>query len=354
MSSLQTSYRPTLGSAEINSRLAALFVPGPIVNHDLDRRMRRIDDRFRSFSANSPWGIWAPGHPVTGELRQTAEQYLPLAEIGRAVRRLLSLALRFHPLQLPPLFRSSPSWHDAVSGLPPVVTEINPARFLRRLADDETWRHRAIFSLFLPRHYGGEFDRYPGQSRFLRSLLASRPSGSIRCLDAACGSGEGTYGLVGILREAGYCPDQIVVHGTTVEPLELFAAAHGWFPHDPARQSAFRREIAPLFDGGGAERVLFFREDLIRGDKPNGERYDLVVCNGLLGGPIVSDRHTLGIAVERLCAKLLPNGTFLAADRFHGGWKKNVPGEHLKELLARNGLTVREMDQGVAGVRTRT
>lgn len=351
MASPPLHYRPNLDPAEIGDRLGRLLVQGRISDNDLEHRIARIGERFRVYSTSAPHGPMAPGHAVSPEMRLSAEVYLPLEEIRRAFNRLLSLSLRYTPILLPALLQNSLCWFDIVQDLHPLVTSLNPAGILRQLMSDGEFRCRVLFSLFLPRHYGGSFNRYPGQAQFLRTWLAKcRRTGIIRCLDAACGCGEGTYGLARLLGEGGYAPGKMVVHGATVEPLELFAAAHGWFPHDPARQKAFRAVIAPLVEDAAAERFMFHQEDLIGIDQRDTGRYDLILCNGLLGGPLINSGSELETAVERLCARLRPGGMLLAADRFHGGWKKTVPDERIKELMARHGLEMLTVDEGMAGV----
>src|SRR6266571_3060385 len=86
-----------------------------------------------------------------------------------------------------------------------------------------------------------------------------------------------------LLLDLGYAPKNLEVHGVTVEPLELFAAAHGWFPHDPQRQAAYHRRIRRFFADGTAERIEFYREDLIEREGAAGAAYDVIICNGLLG-----------------------------------------------------------------------
>lgn len=173
----------------------------------------------------------------------------------------------------------------------------------------------------------------------------------LRCLDAACGSGEGTYGLARLLRECGFSPGEMVVHGATIEPLELFAAAHGWFPHDPARHKGFRRQMLPLIEDGTAGSIQFFQEDLTDSGQEQEDGYDLILCNGLLGGPLMHSRDTLERAVERICARLRPDGILLAADHFHGGWKKSLPENDLGEMLTGCGLKLLALGEGLAGIR---
>jgi chemotaxis methyl-accepting protein methylase len=344
------SYRPTLDPELISEQLDRLLVPGPLADADLERRIDRLAERFRVYGLTVPHGLWRPGLILTDEMRRWAESYLPLSETGRAFRRLLALSLRSGQAELPPHFLAAPSWPDLLQALEPEVTTADPALLLRRLGDDGALRCRFLFALFLPRHHGGGFTRYPVQAAFLRERLTGT-GGTVRCLDAACGSGEGTWELARLYAETGRSPETLTIHGSTAEPLELFAAAHGFFPHDPARQETYRQRIAPRFADGTAQRITFFREDLT-GDGPwGGDGYRVILCNGLLGGPLLRDPALLEKVLGRLCARLGPGGMLLAADRFHEGWKKAVPGAHLQEMLAGHGLKLLDVGEGVGGVR---
>ncbi len=349
MEAIYPLHTPSLDPDEIGERLARLLVPGRITDRDLERRMARLDERFRVYADCSPHPIWAPGLVITREMRGSAELYLPLAEIRQAFRRLFSLSLRVAPFLPASVVHGSASWLDTLHTLSPLVREANPARLLRLLLADDEFRSRFLFSLFLPRRYGGSFGRYPAQLAFLEKWLAKdRPSGTVSCLDAACGSGEGTYEVALLLRSQGRAPEEIAVHGTTVDPLELFAAAHGWFPHDTPRQEAFRCRIRHLFADGTARRIAFRREDLTDGHDPQ-EEYDVILCNGLLGGPLLSGRGELEVTVTGLCGRLKRGGILLAADRFHDGWKRSTPDGLMQALLAENGLQVLACEEGVAG-----
>ena len=348
-------FRPTLDHSEIRKLLRRLLIPGPLDDRDLESRISRLAERFRVYAACSPHGLWAPGLALTQEMRGTVEAYLPLAEIQRTFHRFLTLSLTYDPFLPASAVHTSTDWLDALHRLQPLVREANPARLLRHLMADEEYRCQFLFSLFLPHHYGGTFDRYPAQGALLRNwLTATRPEGVVRCLDAACGSGEGSYELAMLLLDRGYVPENIEVHGATVEPLELFAAAHGWFPHDPERQTAYRRRIRRLFADGTVERIVVYREDLIEEEGSAGEAYDVIICNGLLGGPLLNEREKLAATVGRLCARLKPGGILLAADRFHGGGKRATPTDVLRKMLAGNGLTLLTSCEGVAGVKQGT
>ncbi len=235
--------------------------------------------------------------------------------------------------------------------LSPLANEPDPANLLRRLMADGDLRRQFIFAIFLPKQYGGGFGRYPGQFGFLNGWLTEhrpRLAGGVSCLDAACGSGEGTYELVMLLMECGFAREYLQVHGSTLEPVELFAAAHGYFPHDPARQAGYRQQLEPLIAKGVTGRQVFFLEDLSK-PEPGGAGYDIILCNGLLGGPLLHDRRELTIAVKGLARRLNRGGILLVADHFHGGWKELVPNAMLEEVLIQAGLSKVAMAEGVAG-----
>ncbi|HEY6838673.1 MAG TPA: chemotaxis protein CheR [Geobacteraceae bacterium] len=347
------SYTPAFAPEVIRQRLERLVVPGAIGDSDLERRCVRLDERFRVYASSAPHGLWSPGLVLTDETRVVSDLYLPLDEIRAAFDRLFTRALRFSPFPGASPLQGASCWLDILHSLQLLVTEPNPAPLLRRLMTDETFRQQFFFALFLPHRYGGSFTRYPGQLAFLRRWLAEnrgRLAGAVRCLDAACGSGEGTYDIALEVAACGYEPRHITIDGTTLEPLELFAAAHAYFPHDPGRQEAFRRRIATLFTDGSPARLRFSLENLLC-SAPQKECYDVVLCNGLLGGPMLTERSAVEAVVRSLTHRLAPGGILLAADRFHAGWRKKLSKEELGEMIGQSGLAPLCPEEGIGGVK---
>ncbi|GFO67510.1 chemotaxis protein CheR [Geomonas limicola] len=340
-------FTPSLDCRETRRRLERLLVPGPLTDPALLRRVERLAERFASFAASYPLPLWAPGLQITEEMRSLSEALFPLGEVRPVTAALCRAGCRFPPLFEASYLYSSASWCDFLHRFQPGCTCADPSLLLSRLARDDQARLEFLFALFLPRHFGATFDRYPGQARFLTRWLRAqrtRLSGRIRALDSACGSGEGTYDLAHCIVEAGY--PKALVHGSTLEHLELFAAAHAWFPHDAERGAAYRERIAPLVAPTSPVRFSFYREEV---GSAGRERFDVVLCNGLLGGPLLHDAGGLAAAVAALAARLTPGGILLAADRFHAGWRLRVPPARLEDLLRDQGLKVREIEEGVAG-----
>jgi SAM-dependent methyltransferase len=354
MERLETNYSPSLEKTGIEEDLRALLVSGAVTDRDLGRRVARLGERFRVYCGCYPFGLWAPGLAVEREMRTLTEAYLPLVEITRAFDRFLSVALKFPPFHAASIVHSATDWLDILQRFQPLVARPNPATLLGRLMADEEYRRRFIFTNFMPARYGGGFGRYPGQARFLAQWLDTNRSGlasGVRCLDAGCGSGEGTYELAQLLIDKGFAAASIHVRGETLEPLELFAAAHAFFPHDREREEAFRRRIRPLFACGAAERISFHLEELGCMNSAGEKGCDIILCNGLLGGPFFHDPGGVAETVRKISKRLNPGGILLAASRFHGGWKKLLSDQALREIFRACGLKVVAVAEGVGGVR---
>lgn len=342
---------PCFDPDETSHELSRLLVDGSIDDADLTQRIARLRERFRTYCAVYPFGIWGSGLVVTREMRALTDLLLPLGEIVPAFIRLFHRALRFTPfLEATPLM-SATSWLDVLERLDASVAQADPARLLEQLAGDGGKRARFAFSLFIPRHYGGGFDRYPAQAALLKEWVLQKRTArrdTLTVLDAACGCGEGTYAVARLLLDAGLTPERFRVVGSSREEIELFAARHLYFPHDRRRADALRRFVAPLRASGATASIGFVREDIM--DAEEGT-WDVILCNGILGGPFIHDRKTLERTIERLRARLAPGGLILVADRFHDGWKKRVPAAMLEEILRSTGLTVLVAGEGIAGFR---
>lgn len=344
------SLAPSLDGRDVPANLRELL----IADIDADRfrnKLQRLQNRFEIYISTCPAPPIAPGVIVTPEIRQQCELYLPIAEIAAAFNDLYRAALSYPPILSSTPFHNTFSWADVFVGLPTSLQfSINPARLLERLLSDQELLTRFLFASFLPDRFYGGFERYPRQREFIRKWLAGRNPVGVRCLDAASGTGEDSYGLANLLIEQGFVAEKLWIEGWTIEPLEVLAAAHAIFPHDRQREAQFRTEIDQLFRRGYASRIRFRCADLTA--PPAAKPFDLILCNGLLGGPIVNRSSELEKVIGNLTRFLLPGGILLAADSFHGGWKQKCPQHLLRALFESNGLQTFEAGEGIAGLKT--
>lgn len=339
------SLSPDCREHALEKTLARLLVPGNIMDDRLKSFCRRLQERFDIFRSTCPCHEWRKGLVINTETRRQTEIYLPLAEIQAAFRYLISCSCRYRPFYpAAPLF-SSLSWIDALERMLPFPFEINPAAVILRAAQDEQFRRELLYSLFVPQRYGGSHDRYPWQKGFLREWLLRRKGEKCLILDAGCGTGEGVYELAEMAAESGIDAE---LKGCTIEPLELAAAAHGWFPGDNERGVGAENIINKL---KGGNCIRFFRDDVCS-LSDRGDRYDAVICNGLLGGPLLHKKDELESAISRLGRVIKKEGIILADDRFHDGWHKIIPRQMLERLLEGCGFRVITLPEGVGAIRT--
>ena len=318
--------------------------------------LRRLQQRFMVYAATSPAPLPATGLVVTSEIRLQCELYLPMQEIR-------SLFIRYYRASLPhePILTSTPlydcaSWADAYATLPAWLQgDPSPARLLERLLTDKALHERFIFYSFLPGRFNGNgFGRYPDQARWLRAWAGQeRLNGKrgLHLLDTACGSGEGTWELAMLLAAAGWLPEQIQLTGWTIEPLEVWAATGRCLPHADQRQAEYRQLTAGLIEQGWGGRLDFKVVDL-RSELERCAEYQLILCNGLLGGPLLNEHHQIRSLVRQLADQLAPGGWLLADNRFHGGWQRLVSIDDLAMLFRQAGLTVELIGEGLGGCKS--
>ena len=349
-------YRPSISPDATRDNLSRLIAFGSIRNQGLDRVIAKLEERFHSYCSCYSLGLWAPGLLVTSEMRAVTERYLPMAEISAALRRFFSLALRYERATETALLDTCVTWPDFLQRVRLDEVSANPALLLKRLIADDAFRIRFLFAFFLPRHHGGNFLRYPDQISFLECRIAGRRDihlRGIRCLDAACGTGEGVYDLALLLLKMGISSPARQIDGLSIDPFELFAAAHGYFPHDPTRERQYRGMTEPLFSAGETDGITFSRGDITRPASVAEEPYDIILCNGILGGPFIHGEKEITAAVAALAGRLAPGGVVLVSDRFHGGWKKAAPPSLLGDILKRSGLDLLPVTDGFAAEKKR-
>jgi chemotaxis methyl-accepting protein methylase len=337
----------TLEESQFEKTFQRLFVQGSIVDHDLGRRMARLENLFQVYRSTCPVPCWSRGLAVTNEIRRVTETYLDYSLIRQALVRIVkkSLAGHFDPPQV--LFTVD-GWLEFLEMKALWDQHVNPAALVANLAENQADRVRFLFGLYLPQQFGGSYGRYPSQLDFLERWLTSRSEQwhlPITCLDAACGSGEGSYELAGLLLKCGFDVSQFRVTGATINPLEVFAAAYGYLPHDIPREHANRQYMRSF---GALPMINFVTADL-KSWEPT-EKYHIILCNGILGGPFLHAHEEVESVIKRLVRGMHSGGILLAADRFHGGWKKMLSQQELEGLLTRSGLTVIPASEGVAGI----
>lgn len=348
-----TWFHPTLEPQAAAIDLSRLTVAGVITDPELQRRQKDLARYYRVYLDTCPAPAWAPGLVLTNEIRRITDTFLPFNVIKGALLRLVRLALREGGELFPPLFQRASCWSDLLHYLQGVGVLTDPAAFLGMLMDDEYARLKFLFALYLPQQFGGGFGRYPDQYAFLRQWLenkASFPGGSaLRCLDAACGSGEGTYELARLVRDIGFPADAANISGVTLSPLEVFSASHARFPHDPEHEHVVRQYLGSLTAVNAWGNVRFAAADLQSWEEAG--QFQVILCNGVLGGPLLHDTAAMEAVVRRLARCLAPGGILLAADRFHAGWRKVVPSARLESLFCSEGLSLVQVGEGVGATK---
>lgn len=327
--------------------------------------LHRLNRRFEIYASACPEPFISPGLIVTTEIRIQSELYLPIADITAVFYRLYSAALTYPPILSSTPFHNAMSWADTFVKLPPYVQfSANPALLLEKLLTDRGMLTDFLFASFLPRRFYGGLGRYPEQQKFVREWLKTERRRTLHCLDAACGTGEETYGLALLLSEQGFAPEDILIKGWTLEPLEVWAAAHRRLPHGTRHEALLRGSTSAFLQRGYDRCFSFSCQDILKASSPanlpskntgrgGGEnnQFDLILCNGLLGGPIIHEKEPLDRAVGHLAALLSPGGILLAADHFHGGWKQRCPQEELRASFEAHGLLFVETGEGVGGLK---
>ena len=310
--------------------------------------IRRVHRYFDIYASTSPVLCIAPRLIVTPEIRIQSELYLPLAEIAPVFNRLYTSALNYPPTLASSPFHNALSWADTYATLPPrFQCSVNPARLLELLLSDGTLLTEFLCASFLPSRFYGGFRRYPAQLEFIRRWLKKKNGGGVRCLDAACGTGEGTYDVAALLAEHSDTGENMSIEGWTLEPLEVWAATHRCFPHDHPREVIYREVTSRLSEQRTLGAIRFRCANLV--NPPPEQQFNLVLCNGLLGGPILHQKVDVERVVVHLIELLAPGGMLLAANRFHDGWKRQCPQKDLQALFEYHGLTCVIAGEGLAG-----
>ena len=269
---------------------------------------RRKADVFRR-RVPPPW--WAPGLVLDPGTRASYEACLPVEEYLRDLGRLARAVLP-HPSMLPrvltavgggclPTGRRPASLADLWADLP------------THLAGSVTLRCDQVVPLLCalasPPRFGTGFGRYPAQTARLAETARTACGARVRILDLACGTGQGTLELAAACQGGGR--RSVEAAGITLEPLEAWMAAHRVLPHDPGRTKelqAFATDARPAFTAGDVLACP------VRG------RFDIVVANGIVGGPFLNRPRDVACFLGEVDRVLTPTGVASFGSRFHAGW----------------------------------
>lgn len=348
-----TCFTPSRDPGDAGRTLSGL-IQTRLETAPFERRMRQLQQISSSCLTSCAPPFAGHALQITPEITYRCEQWLPLDELRPHFYQLYRQALKYPPVLASTPFADAVSWAGIVSRFPPFLRHvITPAILFEQLLADAELRTKFLFWSFMPeRFYGSGHDRYPQQLQSVGEWLVQRRGrvNNLRCLDAACGDGAGTYGLVRLLLEQGWPPETFTVEGWTLDPLEAWAAAYASLPHDPLHETALRSWSAPVFTHSAQHALLFRQADLMNA-ADNDDRFDLILCNGLLGGPIINDRRKLEKVIGSLAGRLEPGGVLLVADHFHGGWKQKCPQQELQALFEQNGLIGVAVREGVGALK---
>lgn len=310
---------------------AAMFRRDAAVNTCLASINAAWQERLSHFRARAgpPW--WAPGLVLTPELHARYETYLPVADFCADLARLADHVLP-HPSWVPHRLRARrrgtcplPRADDPAS-LPDLWARL-PAPLAGRLgfAVDEL---PALFcALADPPHFGTDAERYPLQQETLARRRAVLPRSRLRLLDLACGVGLGTFAAAAQMQG---CGGGVEALGLTLEPLEAWMAARQCLPHDPPRQQRLQQLAA-------AVRHVHFAAANVRRLPVQGA-FDVVLCNGLVGGTLLQHTPDLCQLLAECARVLAPGGWLLLSNRFHDG--RRTPVERFADLAQEHGWTV--------------
>ncbi|MCF7854398.1 MAG: class I SAM-dependent methyltransferase [Candidatus Pacebacteria bacterium] len=254
---------------------------------------------------------------IDHDMRRLYEIYLPVREFLHDLRRLALFFLP-HPSWLPRVLRDPHCDRERqIMKRPPSLPDlwrILPVTLAGKVTYHEDELPVLFCALADPPAFGTDFGRYPRQKAELRKRFGTGGKYGLRVLDVACGTGQGTYELGKLLSEATGCPPGII--GVTREPLEAWMAANRRLPHRPDAASRFQRTATH----GLTE---FVAGDI--GELPFAPRaFDLIVANGIVGGPYWNQRWQI-LQFLRQCHGLLkPRGVVTVTNRFHEGRRNTL------------------------------
>jgi len=293
-----------------------------------------------------PYGAWRPGGVITGEMHRQTEALLPLREMIPPIRRVVQGLLLPPPDGFTTLLTGAASWLAVCERLR--LPCVDPSVMLRDALNDPRSAMLFLSRWYLPPRHGGTFGRYPAQLGFVRRWFEERRGEWLSILDTACGTGEGVYDLALVAAASGFPPSRVMIVGETLSAVEVVSAASGVIPHDPGRTARFVPVRQRVLQSGMLERIIFRQHDLLA-DQGGDGRHDLILCNGLMGGPVLHDPDLMGQVIDTLARRLRRRGILLIADRFHEG-RHRQGGRLVRQVLEQAGFSLIDPGEGIGGV----
>ena len=253
-----------------------------------------------------PW--WTPGVVVTDEMRRQYELYLPVDRFAQELRMLARCALP-HAAWVPAALRVGSSRHEGNPGIPatprsvPDLWDMLPLEFAGRVVFSAPDLLPLLCAVADPPTFGTRRGRYPEQLAWVRQWAAGNQGRMLRVLDIGCGTGAGTREIAAQLAQG-------TVVGVTREPLETWLATRHCYPHRHAAAAGDNRpppDVNLEFCSGNATAL------------PLNVTFDLVVANGLVGGPCFQTRRQFSHFLRELKRLTGPESRVVLANRFHAG-----------------------------------
>ncbi len=274
-------------------------------------KWRKKYDKFHEY-ASPPW--WTPDLVLTPDIHAEYERFLPINEFIDDLQVQLLAVLSgsaYLPqclnvtdyMSLPDFWRQLPEW----------------------LTGRLLWSSEELFAvacaLASPASHGAQSGRYPEQIEFLVDWLRHNSCDTIRVLDYGCGTGQGTYELAHALK----LPEKkTAIVGITIEYLEAWMASGRVLPHlshsplPPQQQYPDYTPAENMDLAFVSGNVFTF---LVK------QPIDIIVCNGLLGGPYLPlQMKDATVIWKKFQTQLSPGGLLVIGDHFHAGFREQIEG----------------------------